>query len=168
MQPTTYRDSNSVTESLREPLLRVVMGYDSWPLFLYGPAGTGKTCAALVLCDHYLGQYWKLDDLCSELRADIKRNKDDQREWDIWDCWSRWQLAVLDEVGVRDHPSDFEYGVVKRCIDLRSGKPLIVMSNVDIDEIERLYDDRIASRMSAGTVVRLQGEDRRLSDKAPW
>jgi hypothetical protein len=80
--------------------------------------------------------------------------------------WTRLQdapLVVLDEPGCRTQVNDFHYETVKRVIDCRYGLPLIVISNHGLDEIARLYDDRVASRLAAGTVVKLEGADRRLA-----
>jgi hypothetical protein len=38
----------------------------------------------------------------------------------------------------------------------------VVLSNLELDTLAKVYDDRIASRLGAGTVAYLGGEDRRL------
>lgn len=79
----------------------------------------------------------------------------------FWGWLSGRNLIVLDELGCRGLVSDHHYEAVKRLLDERHGKPLIVIANTDLAGIERLYDDRVASRLSAGTVVSVAGKDRR-------
>ena len=64
---------------------------------------------------------------------------------------------------VGDAPvSDHHYETIKRCIDDRHGKPLVCISNLNMKELAGVYDDRVASRISAGTIVVTEG-DRRLT-----
>lgn len=80
----------------------------------------------------------------------------------LWAKLARAHLVVVDELGSRDRVSDHHYECVKRIIDERQGQPLALASNHDIEALARLYDDRIASRIAAGTVLGLDGDDRRL------
>ena len=85
---------------------------------------------------------------------------DTPRAW--WDRYSELKCVVLDELVSRDKVSDFGYGTVYRAIDRRHGKPLVVCSNGTLEIIGQVYDDRIASRLAAGTVIEMTGSDRRL------
>ena len=80
----------------------------------------------------------------------------------FWKLMERRSLVVLDELATRERVSDHAYDSVKRLIDTRFGLPLVVLSNVSIARIGEVYDDRIASRLAAGTVVCIKGRDRRL------
>ena len=71
-------------------------------------------------------------------------------------------FVILDEIGGRDRVSDHHYEAVKTLLDVRQGKPLMVLSNLGLSEIEKVYDDRIASRLATGTIVRVDAKDRRL------
>ena len=57
---------------------------------------------------------------------------------------------------------DAQYETLRRATDSREGKPAVVISNLSIRDLERIYDSRIASRLGAGTVVQLCG-DRRMT-----
>lgn len=161
-----------IDHGLRTTIRRLVCGELPWPLVLIGPAGTGKTCAALCLVDHAHGRYWTAGDLCGLLI----RAQDGRYEWsnggyggkwhpeDVWGWIATAPLVALDEIGTRA-VSDFAYETVKRVIDEREGKPLVVISNADLAALGRLYDDRIVSRLAAGTVVELAGDDRRLVER---
>jgi DNA polymerase III delta prime subunit len=147
-----------------------VSGESPWPLVLSGPAGTGKTCAALCLLDYAGGRYWTAGGLCDVLiRAQAGRLQWSNggyggTHWpeDVWKWVAGAPLVVVDEIGSRS-PSDFAYETVKRVLDEREGRPLVVISNLTLESLTRLYDDRVASRLAGGTVVEVGGSDRRLS-----
>ena len=82
----------------------------------------------------------------------------------IWKEWQHARITVLDEIGTRQTVSDAMFETVKRAIDLREGSPAVFVSNIGLDEVARAYDDRIASRLGAGTVFSLEAVDRRLSE----
>jgi hypothetical protein len=143
-----------------------------WPLFLCGLAGTGKTCAALCLLDYSGGEYHTVSGLCDL----VIRAQQGRLEWfsggyggkvwpeKLWESLANTPLLVLDELGTREKVSDQHYEVVKNCIDKRHGKPLVVISNLELDRVAAIYDDRISSRLVAGTVFEFTGKDRRLPE----
>ena len=140
-----------------------------WPLVLLGPAGTGKTCAALALLDRVNAGRWYAT--VPQLAADHVTATQD-RLFDglgnmvttraLTNRWAERRITCLDELGARDRVSDFQYELVKRCIDDRQGRPSVFISNLSLDDLLRVYDDRICSRLAAGTVVRFACPDRRL------
>lgn len=79
----------------------------------------------------------------------------------LWSHLSEAPLVVLDEIGIRE-VKDIHYETVKRLLDDRESRPLVVISNHDLERVQELYDPRIASRLGAGSVVYLAGEDQRL------
>lgn len=91
-----------------------------------------------------------------------------QRSPEIHDIWAdveTKELAVLDEFGTRGTVGDLHYNVVKRFADLREQHRFgvaVYVSNLSPKDIPGLYDGRIASRVSCGTVFCLKGEDRRF------
>lgn len=146
----------------------------SWPLFLHGPAGTGKTSAALALLDYVAGEgffytangladeqieaskgvlSWHREGLSGTLTLDMLRRQ-----------LGRADLVVVDELATRERVNDWPYQCLLDLLDRRRALPLIVMGNHDLSTVERIYDDRIASRLAAGTVLHLQGRDRRLPE----
>lgn len=139
-----------------------------WPLTLVGDVGTGKTCAALCLLDRCSGgrRFYTVVKLCEELidvqagRREYSEQPDTLARW--WARWSEVSCTVLDELGARERVSDFQYESVKRAIDERENKPAIFISNLTVDGLERVYDDRIASRLAGGTTIEFAGGDRRI------
>ena len=149
-------------------LRKCCMGESPWPALLVGPAGTGKTYAAVYLARKMRAVYRSVPEMLEELiRANGQNmekspNADVVHTWHWWDCWRAVELAVLDEIGSRERVSDFHYKCVKRAIDAREGYPAIYITNLGLNNIAKIYDDRIASRLSGGTVIHVAGKDRRL------
>ena len=57
--------------------------------------------------------------------------------------------------------SDAAFDVVFELLERRTGKPLIVSTNLNNSAIRELYDDRIADRMASGVEIEIVGESRR-------
>jgi len=134
---------------------RLAAGKAPWPLYLHGPAGSGKTCAALALCDFAdTAGYWTVESLCDQQLAG-------QADWE---AVANKALAVLDELGERERPGDLHHTVVKRFLDAReihAGRMGIYISNLKPSDLSKLYDDRVCSRVLCGARFELQDEDRR-------
>lgn len=166
--PNKHRAASSIDPRLRAVLAALCKGEAPWPLFLYGPPGTGKTCAALALLDHSGGHYWTPSELCQDLILASKgqlhyaTSGRPVLEKALWREIGERPLVVLDELGARSKVSDYQYEQIKRVLDLREGLPLLAVSNLDLDGLALVYDDRIASRLAAGTMFRLDGADQRL------
>lgn len=170
-RPTVPRAVGDIDTNLRAKIRGLVMGELRWPLFVHGPAGTGKTCAALCLLDYAGGMYFTTCGL-AETRTQVQQGRLEYyhesrggimstERW--WRDIRRAPLFVLDELGARDRVSDHVYETAYLCIDERGGLPLVVLSNWGLEKIAQLFDDRVASRLSKGTVVELTGQDRRLA-----
>lgn len=154
--------------ALRKAIRATVAGEAPWPLVVSGPAGCGKTCAALCLLDHAGGLYFTAASLAEKLILASKGelyNHDSHHTISnaaLWEEIATTTLVVLDEVGAREKVSDWHYECVKRVLDEREGRPLMVLTNLSLGAIDELYDDRVASRLAGGTVLILDGPDRRL------
>lgn len=169
-QPRIARTVAGINPALRDALRALVAGNAPWPLFLGGAVGTGKTCSALCLLDYAGGEYHTVSGLC----ALLIRSQQGRLEWSnegrggiVWpeSLWNRLAIAnlvVLDEIGCRGQVSDAHYETVKQLVDERHGKPFVAISNLELADLGRVYDDRLASRLAAGTVLHLAGQDQRL------
>lgn len=170
--PIKAREWSRIDQRLHATMTSIFEGNLPWPLFLHGEPGAGKSCAGLVAVDWCgEGVYITMSDFCQAL-IDAQQGRIPFCLWDgahprtestLWYEWSDANLCVLDEVGLRDNVSDHHYDTLTKALDLRNdaGKPLIVISNIDAKEIAGVYDDRIGSRVSSGTVVQVSG-DRRI------
>lgn len=140
---------------------------DLWPLTLIGPAGVGKTCLAWLLYDGCFGKrlFREVPEMLARLIRWDQGDETRTRSSEFWSDWSEAKIAVLDELGARERVSDFHYETVKRAIDLRHDKPLVLVSNLTLGQIAKVYDDRIASRMAGGVVIEMRGKDRRIAER---
>lgn len=147
------------------------------PLFIHGDTGTGKTCLAALVYRAFVNQplWHRSDDLLLSLTTgrgrDVAltvegtgRHGERVRKRVSFDEYlSRYRrspLVVLDDVGVRE-PTDAMQQVLFDLLELRKDRPLVLTSNVSPETLADLYDDRIVSRVLAGTVLELSGSDRR-------
>jgi DNA replication protein DnaC len=177
-----------VSPEVRKVFRDLVTGVAPWPLYLFGPAGTGKTSAALVLLDH-CGPIHREDlehDTPARLRnwlagyADVralvglKLDCDKQRlhwangapaSWDrLLAAAARFGLFVLDEIAVGGEQGDFRLDTLLEVVDQRAGdpvRPFVMTGNAKPAELAKLYDDRVADRVLAGTVLKVDGVSRR-------
>jgi DNA replication protein DnaC len=121
----------------------------------------------LALLDHAGGLYFTAVGLAEEMIQAMKGfllgcEGRPIGQAELWDEIARCPLVVLDELGARERVSDWSYDCVKRLLDEREGKPLLAVSNLDPEALTRVYDDRIASRLTQGAVQFVGGPDRRL------
>lgn len=171
------RSPGEIAPSLKATIRSLSLGEAPWPLFLFGFAGSGKTCAGLCIGD--MASYRISSLFCDLPGLCLILNQARTGGWwttgypprvrsepDVWREWAHAGIAVLDEIGARAVVSDHHFETLKRALDFREGKPAVYISNLDFAALTELYDDRITSRLASGTVVRLSG-DRRL-DKARY
>jgi DNA replication protein DnaC len=162
------RDIEKIPGDLRRAIRECTTGAASWPLFVYGPAGTGKTCAALCLVDRVArSRYWTEESLCQDYTDAMMGDLFTRTGYEIstrefWERERSAALVVVDELAARYAVSEHRRTVVKTILDIRDGRPLILISNTAPEDIANIFDDRVASRALCGTVVELNGADRRI------
>lgn len=173
-KPSIVRELSEVPQEIRDDFRGLVSGLLPWPYFLSGTVGIGKSLAALCLCDHSRSSvFTTVDELCEDLSNARRGQLSPKSDYagrtlsplDVWLSIARVELLVVDEIGEDDEVWDSRRKVLRRVLDERHGKPLLLISNLKIKKLAELYDDRIASRMSAGTVRRIDAPDRRLEGK---
>lgn len=130
----------------------------------------------MCLLDLAGGRYWTISDLCDELveaqqgrlYTEAAPGCDGSKVYPplFWKRYAALPLVILDEFGSRDKVTDHHYETSKRGIDYRQGKPLVCISNLPLERLESIYDDRVASRLASGTIVELGGLDRRLNGES--
>ena len=122
-------------------------------LLLYGTVGTGKTFAACEVANALIDKgYPVLVTNFARLTNTIQGMFEGKQEY--IDSLNRFQLLVIDDLGA-ERKSEFMQEMVFNIIDsrYRSGLPLIVTTNLTIDEIKKPSDigntriyDRILER----------------------
>jgi chromosomal replication initiation ATPase DnaA len=154
------RQGDGIPRELAETILALCRGELDWPLFLHGPVGVGKSCAALHVCDCIRGSvYYTLSEFLRE-SAQCNRGELDG----LWEGVDRATLLVVDEIGVRSQVSEAAFEAVRDLADAREYRPTIYVSNVEPSAIADIFDARVLSRMACGTIVKLEGDDRRFRD----
>lgn len=169
------RDQKLIPAGLAETFQECRMGRAPWPLFVWGGVGGGKTRFGLCVHDIYDGQHWDFADLAAEyvqLRRGELLDCDSQltggyqervvREIEWIDALARPRMFVLDDVGRRsDTAAGTNREVISRFLDRRENKPTILLSNLPPNGLAPVYDERVASRCRAGTVIEVSVGDRR-------
>lgn len=171
---TARRDQ--IPQRVRDEINRS-MKSRAWPLYIHGTVGTGKTMTAACLYGIYprLPQWHRADDLLISMATGRvggvsidtlnRYHETVRREIPFTQFASRVASAsclFLDDLGTRK-PTETMYQALFDLIEWRRDKPLVITSNKSPDELTEpgWYDDRIYSRLVSGTVIRLDGVDRR-------
>lgn len=128
-----------------------------FPLYIHGPTGTGKSCLAALVFSmlHHMPMWRRADEFLIDIAT--KRN----------DGWGALKEKIrhspclfLDDLGLRP-PTESMFHALFDVMELRANRPLVICSNKTLSQLAALYDDRIISRLSAGTQLLIDGEDRR-------
>jgi len=155
-----------VDASVRDALSRAV-----WPLYLWGAPGCGKTSIAGLI---YMGAYGRpmwicaakgmkaVATSCAEPQPLWGYGKVPLRESEHWAELDARSLVVLDDVALRDRVSEAQYEVMQEFLSRRQGRPTVITGNLSIEQVAKVYDDRVASRLAAGTCIEITGADMRL------
>ena len=136
-------------------------------LLFNGGTGLGKTflsaCIARTVADRgYSVVYETASHLFSKLeRAKFNNDEEARKETEKYnDC----DLLIVDDLGT-EMPGQFVTAALYSLVNDRmlSGKPMIVSTNLNIDEIKRRYSPQIGSRLEGGfTRLTFLGEDIRV------
>lgn len=188
-RPDIHRRLAAVDEDLRAKIRGLVTGKLSWPLYIFGPAGSGKTCASLVMLDHlgddaFLGvcsdqiRPWLAGFIDVRSIAGVKINTDkgkfhwgdgEREETARWDrlmkIIGRRSLVVFEEIGVGREAADFRLDSLLEVLNQRANEPVrpfVVTSNIVPSAVAGIYDDRVADRILCGTVHKMEGKSRRM------
>jgi len=156
---------------------RQVVDRKAWPLYIHGTTGVGKSCAAAVLFGAYRQRplWFRADDLLLSMafgRANgvrVERCDNGQLSFETVD-WPRFarkmrnvNCVFLDDLGVRK-PTEAMHQALFDLMEWRqddSPLPFVITSNQPPEEIGKTYDDRIYSRLMAGSVIEMTGADQR-------
>ena len=150
----------------RKDLIAACEKYPAENLYLYGPAGTGKTHLATALVRQFPGgQVVKPQDISRKARDANKTSAAAEKEF-ICKVVKRKHI-VIDDLGVAKdtgYSTSVLYEVIEGRVQAKAGG-LIVTSNLSLDALaHKLMDDRIPSRLAGMCrIVEVSGNDRRLA-----
>jgi len=165
----TFAESEQIPEKCRRAF-NAANRDRVFPLYVFGGVGTGKTCAAAVMFGAFRSPLWfRADDLLMSMsfgRSEGIRVAQGRNTTSLkWSAFvaliesPRHQL-ILDDLGVRK-PTEAMQASLFDLFEWRAGLPFLITSNKSPEELAGLYDDRIRSRILAGTICPVDGPDRR-------
>lgn len=143
-----------------------------WPIYLHGKPGCGKsmTAASQYLFWTEKAVWWRASDLVRTI-MDCRRSSDGFIEFlrhgvivdiceirimqDVDDCG----LLVIDDLGTR--MTEAQSQALLDILDARAGRPMTITGNFIPGELAERMDERIVSRVLAGTVIHVKDESRR-------
>lgn len=144
-----------------------------WPIYLFGNVGVGKTCVAAHFYREFDGsakwmRFTQFCDRSAQLLRDGEATfwEGDQcyqysrENW--WESIGREGIYVIDDVGVGERDV-IRTEALWNLLEARTRKPLILTSNLHPDKLHDQYDQRIVSRIYAGTRIFLNGPDQRAA-----
>ncbi len=136
-------------------------------LLFVGGTGLGKTflsaCIALAVADRgYSVVYETASHLFSKLeQAKFSPNEDNRREAEKF---TACDLLIVDDLGT-EMPGQFVTAALYSLLNDRilAGKPMVISTNLNVDEMSRRYSPQIASRLHGGFQrLTFVGEDIRV------
>lgn len=152
--------------------LRLSIERRQWPLFVTGETGVGKTTAAALAFMAWRArnvEWTTFRRLCEIANRCSKTGEcyEPEREltWrgsSLWHSIGQKSLLVIDEVCSRPDQSE----VLKAALDERFQKPTIITSNLPLEMLEESFDKPTASRIAAGRIFQMKGEDFRYQGLA--
>lgn len=149
---------NSVVPRLRaEKILEASRKYaqnfsrQSNNLLFLGATGLGKTHLSLAIANVVINKgysvcYGTSQNICEDLRAEMfGRDTTDYSKSTVLDC----DLLILDDLGT-EIENQYNTATIYNIINSRilSGRPTIISTNYDFDELLEKYDQRITSRLT--------------------
>ena len=159
---------DTLAEGLRRALTEADPGES---IFLWGRPGTGKTWTFAALARQRITEGHRVvretwERLCLRIRDTYKTNSRDT-EWSIIEPLCEADTLILEDLGTvvsaGRQESDFSLKTLLVVLDSRSEDKLqtCITSNKPLEEIEKSFDPRIASRLRQGTIIHKTGDDQR-------
>ncbi len=141
-------------------------------LMFYGHAGSGKTHLTVAITRHIIEikqipvKFVRIVDLLLEIRKTFDENESwkAENEGDLLRKYTFIPLLILDDIG-SEKTTDWVRQVLYQIIDERwiEQRPIIITSNLTLEELEARLGERIASRIAGMTqLIEMQSHDHRI------
>jgi DNA replication protein DnaC len=153
-------------ENLDDSKKDMLMKFKDENLFIYGNAGRGKTFYAVARLFEYMSNGLKgkliiVPELINKLRLLSKNGQDIEYLQHL----SELDTLVIDDLCV-GRQNDYVIEQIYLLIDRwcrNEKKRMIITSNISLDKIGEIIDDRISSRIAGMCkIIKLEGKDRRV------
>lgn len=135
--------------------------------FFSGGTGLGKTHLALAVLNRltqrgYSVYYSSAGSLLKQMEKERFGRSADTIEEDLFNN----DLIIIDDLGA-EFSTAFSQAAVNELINnaILSGKAMIIISNLSVDELEERYGQRVVSRLNSFEVITFEGEDIRQLKK---
>lgn len=123
---------------------------DSQSILFYGKTGLGKTHLSLAIANDVIKKgynvvYGPISKIIGNIEKEHFSNGDDRVTLqNVLDC----DLLILDDLGT-EFTTEFVKSVIFEIINSRilNKKPMIINTNLDFEELEHKYSDRLVSRI---------------------
>lgn len=135
--------------------------------FFCGGTGLGKTHLALSIVNRLtqLGfsvYYNSASSIIKQLEKERFGRSADSLEEEMEKC----DLVIVDDLGA-EFATPFSEATINELVNnaILSGKPMIMISNLSVNELEQRYGQRVVSRLNSFEVIEFIGEDIRQLKK---
>jgi DNA replication protein DnaC len=129
-----------------------------WPVYIYGPVGTGKSGIAAVMYRIASSAIWRRADT---FLLDLSTGRGDGKYQQEMAKLESTHVLVLDDLGTRK-PSEGMFHMLFDILERRKAKMTVITSNHSPEQLRDVFEDgRIYSRLMAGTPLACEGKDRR-------
>ena len=159
----TFEGGERIVRFCRDYAKELAAG-GSGSVFFTGCCGSGKTHLAVGILKEaqktgFSGRalFVTVPDFIADLRDAISSNRSEQT---VFGRLDRRALVVLDDLGagkISEYAAQSIFLLLDRCY--MGEVPTITTSNLSLEQIEKTIDPRVASRLSEGTVIRLDMPD---------
>lgn len=155
----------ATVDALKEYAENFNSGSNSW--FFCGGTGLGKTHLALAVLNRVTQKgfnvyYASAGSVVKKLEK-LHFGKGDS---DIEDELEKCDLLILDDIGA-EFKTSFGEAAINEIVNnaVLSGKPVILISNLSMKELEERYGQRLVSRLNGFEIAQFVGEDIRQQRK---
>lgn len=134
-------------------------------ILMVGNTGLGKTHLSLAIANKLIDNgFCVVYGSVTELIRKINSEQFDNAEGDTMSLVKSCDLLILDDLGV-ENKSEWNVSLLYEIINTRQNKraPMIISTNLDLDELTQYYGDRLSSRMFSMKVMFFEGTDNRVA-----
>lgn len=141
--------------------------YDN--LLIFGQPGVGKTFLSNCIADRLISAGYSVIYLSSIKFFDLmaksvfSKNSDEGEGFDFSSLINDCDLLIIDDLGT-ELVNNFTIQMLFNCINERHllRKKTIISCNLDLEQLQATYAERIFSRLSTYTILKIVGNDLRI------